>query len=239
MKGIILAGGSGTCLCPLVSVTSKQLLLAYGNPMTCYSLSTLLLAGIRDILVISTPTDLSNFKRLLSGGSQFGIRLSYVEQSSSDGLVQTFVISEEFVASELCALVLDDSIFRGNGLSRCLRRAVEKAEREGAAVVFGYHVDDIKSSEPCPYGIYNLVGSGRVASWIDVAERVFELRNGNADAVQPASTAEYYANAKGVDFAQVRAFGARPRQACGRGLCGWEMKLVECFDGDGGAPCPR
>ena len=158
MKGIVLAGGSGTRLYPLTMVTSKQLLPVYDKPMIYYPLSTLMLAGIREILIISTPTDLPNFRKLLGDGNQFGINLSYKEQPSPDGLAQAFTLGEEFIGDEAAAMVLGDNIFYGNGFSKLLNQAKKDAE-EGTATIFGYYVND-----PERFGIVEFDEHGKVIS---------------------------------------------------------------------------
>lgn len=159
MKGIILAGGAGTRLYPLTMVTSKQLLPVYNKPMIYYPLSTLMLAGIKDILIISTPDDTPRFEDLLGDGSQFGINLSYKVQPSPDGLAQAFILGEEFIGDDACAMVLGDNIFYGSGFRKLLSSAVEDAEQNNRATVFGYYVPD-----PERFGVVEFNAEGKVIS---------------------------------------------------------------------------
>ena len=159
MKGIILAGGAGTRLYPLTMVTSKQLLPVYDKPMIYYPLSTLMLAGIRDILIISTPEDTPRFEHLLRDGRQFGVNLSYKVQPSPDGLAQAFLLGEQFIGDDACAMVLGDNIFYGNGFGRLLRAAVHNAEENRRATVFGYYVND-----PERFGVVEFDKGGKALS---------------------------------------------------------------------------
>ena len=159
MKGIILAGGAGTRLYPLTMVTSKQLLPVYDKPMIYYPVSTLMLAGIQDILIISTPEDTPRFEHLMGDGIQYGVHFSYKVQPSPDGLAQAFLLGEEFIGGDACAMILGDNIFYGNGFSRILKNAVKNAQENGRATVFGYYVND-----PERFGIVEFDEAGRVVS---------------------------------------------------------------------------
>ena len=185
MKGIILAGGSGTRLYPLTKVTSKQLLSVYDKPMIFYPLSVLMLAGIREILIISTPADLPNFERLLGNGAELGLRLSYKVQPSPDGLAQAFIIGEDFIGNDNCAMILGDNIFYGNGLSGILQGATNKID---GATVFGYYVDD-----PERFGVVSFDEAGKV---IDIEEKPKNPKSNYA------ITGLYFYDSKCVEYAK-------------------------------------
>ena len=162
MKGIVLAGGSGTRLYPSTIVTSKQLLPVYDKPMVYHPISVLMLAGIKEILIISTPKDLPNFKQLLGDGSQLGVKFSYVEQPSPDGLAQAFILGKEFIGKDSVALILGDNIFYGPSFSKMLKNAVKRTEKEGGATLFAYQVKD-----PQRFGVVDFDENGKVLSIVE------------------------------------------------------------------------
>jgi len=189
MKGIILAGGSGTRLYPFTKVVSKQLLPVYDKPMIYYPLSMLMLAGIKDILIISTPTDTPRFKELLGDGAKYGINLSYKVQPSPDGLAQAFILGEEFIGKDNVCLILGDNIFYGHGMSKVLKDAVVKAD-EGKATLFGYYVND-----PNRFGIVGFDDNGKVTSIVEKPEKGEEASN-------YAATGLYFYDNRVVDIAK-------------------------------------
>ena len=206
MKGIVLAGGSGTRLYPITKGVSKQMLPVYDKPMVYYPVSVLMMAGIRDILIISTPSDLPGFQRLLGDGKDFGVRFEYAEQPSPDGLAQAFIIGKDFIGEDCACLVLGDNIFQGSGFGRQLEEAVRAAESDGKATVFGYQVSD-----PQRYGVAEFDSEGNCLSIEENPNEVVEI----AHRIKPSARGELEITTVNQEFL---ALGRLKVQKLGRGF---------------------